>query len=183
MNGSRSTLPLILLLALSAGCIESSSDPAPGSSATAAAEAAGESPVMDRHLDQDELEAGSVPLTEILDHGEKLFAANFNELDGAGRPETTGTGGTREAHSMPENFNRISAPDANSCAGCHNSPRIGGGGDNVANVFVLGQRLPFVNFDGEAGDDHQNQDLDTVANERNTLGMFGSGYVELLARE
>ena len=46
-------------------------------------------------------------------------------------------------------FNRISAPDANSCAGCHNAPYgiSGGGGDFVTNVFVLGQRFDFLTFD------------------------------------
>src|SRR5215510_13513533 len=39
--------------------------------------------------------------------------------------------------------------DANSCAGCHNAPYgiAGGGGDIVANVFVLGQRFDFATFD------------------------------------
>ena len=48
---------------------------------------------------------------------------------------------------FPRNFNRISAPDANSCFGCHSQPRAGGGGDVVANVFVLGQRFDFATFD------------------------------------
>ena len=60
---------------------------------------------------------------------------------------------------------------------------MGGGGDNVANVFVMAQRLPFVQFDAKRGDGFQQQHLDGVGNERNTLGMWGSGYIELLARE
>ena len=111
------------------------------------------------------------------------MVASFNTLDGAGRPETTGTGADRERRDAPQNFNRISGPDANACSGCHNLPRVGGGGDNVANVFVLGQRLPFANFDGQAGDDFQSHTLSSVGNERATIGMFGSGYIELLARE
>jgi hypothetical protein len=51
---------------------------------------------------------------------------------------------------FPRNFNRISAPDANSCAGCHAVPRVGGGGDIVANVFVLGQRFDFATFDASS---------------------------------
>ncbi|MEQ8768628.1 MAG: di-heme oxidoredictase family protein [Planctomycetota bacterium] len=143
----------------------------------------GDAPAVPRHLDQAEIEAGDVPLQEVLDHGALLFRANFNELDGAGRPESTGTGAPRDRREEPENFNRISAPDANACSGCHNLPFFGGAGDNVANVFVLGQRLPFVDFDGGPGDGNAPQTLDGVANERNTVGMFGSGYVELLARE
>jgi hypothetical protein len=60
----------------------------------------------------------------------------------------------------------------------------------------LAQNRPFVNFDGENGDELKRltfggEDgdelkqltLDNVGNERNTLGMFGAGYIELLARE
>ncbi|MCA9774046.1 MAG: thiol oxidoreductase [Myxococcales bacterium] len=143
----------------------------------------GDAPTVAAHLDEDAIEAGAVDVDTLVERGAALFGASFNDLDGAGRPETTGTGAPRARREAPRNFNRISAPDSNSCAGCHNSPRMGGGGDNVANVFVLGQRLPFVNFDGGEGDGFQAQTLDGVADERNTLGMFGSGFVELLARE
>ncbi len=163
-------------LAVVAGCGHGGG----GSSSRAAI---GDVPAVPEHLEQSKIESGAVDLASVVDHGAKLFAANFNTLDGAGRPETTGTGGPRDRRESPENFNRISAPDANSCAGCHNLPRVGGGGDNVANVFVLGQRFPFVNFDAGAGDAFQDHTLEEVANERNTLGMFGSGFVELLARE
>ncbi|HLQ45200.1 MAG TPA: hypothetical protein VK137_10760, partial [Planctomycetaceae bacterium] len=92
---------------------------------------------------------------------------------------------------FPRNFNRISAPDANSCAGCHNVPVLGGGGDIVANVFVLGQRFDFATFDGNetlmdtGAVDESNTlvTLQSIANSRATLGMFGSGYIEMLARQ
>lgn len=143
----------------------------------------GDSPVLSSHVDQSDIDSGEVEIEELIARGQALFAASFNTLDGAGRPETTGTGAPRRRFDSPQNFNRISGPDSNSCAGCHNLPRLGGGGDNVANVFVLGQRLPFVNFDSGAGDDFQPHTLEDVGNERNTLGMFGSGYIEMLARE
>ncbi|MCI0651356.1 MAG: hypothetical protein L0Z55_05690 [Planctomycetes bacterium] len=143
----------------------------------------GDEPQIPVHLDHFEIAQGTVPIEEAIEHGKRLFKANSNQLDGALRPETTGTGLPRERREGVEAFNRISAPDANSCAGCHNVPRTGGGGDNVANVFVLGQRFPFVNFDGGEGDNFEEHTLKEVANERNTLGMFGSGYIELLARE
>jgi CxxC motif-containing protein (DUF1111 family) len=145
--------------------------------------AVGDEPVVATHLDQAAIVAGSVAIDDVIDHGRALFAANFNTLDGAARPEATGTGAARPRREFPQNFNRVSAPDANSCAGCHNLPRLGGGGDNVANVFVLGQALPFVNFDQGAGDNFVDHTLETVANERNTLGMFGAGFIELVARE
>ena len=130
-------------------------------------------------------------------HGESIFAANWTEQEGGGRPLTKGTGAPLADPDsplvFPRNMNRISAPDANSCAGCHAQPFgvAGGEGDFVANVFVLGQRFDFATFDhddviptrggvDEAGDV---QLLESIANSRATTGMFGSGYLEMLARQ
>ncbi|MBL8840544.1 MAG: hypothetical protein JNL90_03325 [Planctomycetes bacterium] len=173
----RRHLLLLSSAALAAGCWQKSSH------SDSPIEAQGDTGVIAGHLNQRALELGRVPTETVLDAGELLFAGMFNELDGAMRPETTGTGVARNRRDGTQKMNRISGPDANSCAGCHNVPRIGGGGDNVANVFVLGQRFEFVNFDGGVGDGNQTHTLQEVANERNTLGMFGAGFIELLARE
>ena len=95
----------------------------------------------------------TLTLEEVVERGRHLFTASFNTLDGAGRPETTDVNQNnfRPPHVFPDNFNRISGPDANACSSCHGVPRIGGGGDNATNVFVLADRLAFVNFDGERG--------------------------------
>lgn len=146
-----------------------------------------------RHLkDGQEFKVG---IKRLNDHGELLFKAMWTVQEGGGRPLTKGVGTPISDPSspliFPRNFNRLSAPDANSCAGCHNLPRIGGGGDIVANVFVLGQRFDFATFDNfdliptkgcadEAGNPTL---LQTMANSRNTLGMFGSGFIEMLARQ
>src|SRR5262249_57965468 len=74
-------------------------------------------------------------------------------------------------------FTRISGPDANSCAGCHNQPQLAGAGDFVANVFVLAQNATPVSGTILSSDFTQ------TWLERNTLGMFGSGAIELLGRE
>jgi hypothetical protein len=149
-----------------------------------------------RHLaDGEELTLG---LKALLDHGKRLFAANWTSQEGGGRPLTKGNGQPLSDLSdpliFPRNFNRISAPDANSCAGCHNLPFgvPGGGGDIVANVAVLGQRFDFTTF-GDVPDGHATKGttdetgrivtLQNIANSRNTLGMFGSGFVEMLARQ
>ncbi len=137
----------------------------------------------------------AIPLEGLLAHGKKLFTANWTEQEGGGRPLTKGTGNPL-ANPLaplvfPRNFNRISGPDANSCAGCHNAPITGGGGDIVANVFVLGQRFDFATFDGNetltTGGAFDESGLLTtlqgIANSRATLGMFGSGYIEMLARQ
>jgi hypothetical protein len=137
----------------------------------------------------------SIPLKDLIAHGQKLFSAVWTIEEGGGRPLTKGTGNplsnSLSPLLFPRNFNRISAPDANSCAGCHNVPVVGGGGDIVANVFVLGQRFDFATFDGNetlAGQgvvDESNAlaTLQSMANSRATLGMFGSGYIEMLARQ
>jgi hypothetical protein len=92
---------------------------------------------------------------------------------------------------FPRNFNRISGPDTNSCSGCHNKPDVGGGGDIVGNVFVLGQRFDFATFDpfdrivtkGAVDERGLPVTLQTIANSRKTIGMFGSGFIEMLARQ
>lgn len=138
-----------------------------------------------------------LPLADVVAHGQRLFAANWTIQEGGGRPLTKGTGGAVTTPGLrlefPRNFNRVSAPDANSCAGCHNAPFgvIGGGGDIVANVFVLGHRFDFATFNqldtvftGGAFNEHGAAvNLQSIANSRNTLGMFGSGFIEMLARQ
>lgn len=106
--------------------------------------------------------------------GELLFKAKFNILDGAGRPAATGDSKpTPRPRRDDQRFNRISGPDANSCAGCHNQPRLGGSGEFVVNVFVGAhfKDPPASSFSPE------------ITNERNTIGLFGSGAIEMLARE
>lgn len=136
----------------------------------------------------------SVSLVQLLQLGERIFAANWTVQEGAGRPLTKGTGAplTDAATPLefPRNFNRVSGPDANSCAGCHNAPVGGGNGDLVANVFVLGQRFDFARFDGNlvptvssADESGAPVSLQRMANSRATPGMFGAGYVEMLARQ
>ena len=150
---------------------------------------------MPKHLrDGEEF---TVSLAKLFSHGRLLFNANWTDQEGGGRPSTKGTGRPLSDPSRPlkgaRAFNRISAPDANSCAGCHNAPHgiSGGGGDFVTNVFVLGQRFDFVTFDpadtlptrGTVDEGGQTASLQTAANLRATTGMFGAGYLEMLARQ
>lgn len=150
---------------------------------------------ISRHLQDGE--EFKLSIKALNEHGRKLFTAAWTIQEGGGRPLTKGTGNPLTDPSselvFPRNFNRISAPDANSCAGCHNLPFgiPGGGGDIVANVFVLGQRFDFATFDGNdttptRGDMDEaglSTRLQTLANSRATLSMFGSGYIEMLARQ
>ena len=145
----------------------------------------GDVATLDGHTSQDDIENGSLTLDQIVERGEFLFTTSFNTLDGAGRPETTDVSpdNFRPPRTFPDNFNRISGPDANACSSCHSIPHLGGGGDNATNVFVLADGFHFVNFDRGEGDGFEAQTLKTVGNERTSLGLFGSGYIELLARE
>lgn len=159
--------------------------------ATAAADIGAEVAVT-RHLaDGEEFVLRPAELTA---HGRRLFEARWTIQEGGGRPFSTGTGAPLADGAtpllFPRNFNRISGPDSNACAGCHNQPRSGGAGDLVANVFVLGQRFDFATFDaadavplrGARDELGRTVTLGGIANERNTPGMFGAGYVEMLAR-
>ncbi len=139
-----------------------------------------------------------LPLGELMRQGGQLFDAVWTVQEGGGRPELKGNGAplvdSDRPLEFPFNMNRVSAPDAGSCGACHNLPRSGGGGDFVANVFVLGQRFDFATFGvlavGEEiptrGAFDENGDpvtLQGIANSRATPGMFGSGYLEMLARQ
>ncbi len=153
----------------------------------------GKEVAIERHLADGEEFA--IPTKALVQHGQRLFDAQWTVQEGGSRPQTAGTGGDLADPSsplvFPRNFNRISGPDANACAGCHNQPRSGGAGEQVANVFVLGQRFDFATFDADdfiprrGGRDERGEavTLDRIANERNTVGMFGSGFIEMLARQ
>jgi hypothetical protein len=148
-----------------------------------------------RHLQDDE--EFRTPLPQLLEHGKRLFMANWTEQEGGGRPLTKGNGKplTDPAHPLTGNraFNRLSAPDANSCYGCHNVPYgiAGGGGDFAANVFVLGQRFDFLTFDhsdplptkGAMDEDKRPVTMLDAGDTRSSPGMSGAGYVEMLARQ
>ena len=49
-----------------------------------------EGPVIREHLNQKDIDAGRLSLSDLLPKGRELFTASFNTLDGAGRPEATG---------------------------------------------------------------------------------------------
>jgi len=164
-------------------------------SARASAQGLGDERAIRHHLvDGEEFQ---LTVQELVAHGQALFTANWTIQEGGGRPLTKGTGNPltdpTTPLTFPRAFNRISAPDANSCAGCHNAPFgiPGGGGDIVGNVFVLGQRFDFATFDhddptptrGAVDESGRFPLLQEIANSRATLGMFGSGFIEMLARQ
>jgi hypothetical protein len=150
---------------------------------------------ISRHLQDDE--EFRLSIRDLVSFGNKLFDANWTEQEGGGRPLTNGTGRRLADATNPlvgaRGFNRISGPDANSCAGCHNSPYgiSGGGGDFVTNVFVLAQRFDFATFDntetlstkGAVDEEGKLVTLQNIGNSRATTGLFGAGYLEMVARQ
>jgi cytochrome c553 len=122
----------------------------------------GDVPAISHHLSEADIESGRVSFQEVVRHGEKLFTAIFNKLDGQGRPGTTADGLPRSP--AQPGMSRLLGPDSHSCASCHNRPRVGGGGDFATNVF-LGAEDP------------------ELMSERMTVSLFGSGPIEALALE
>src|SRR5579875_3477554 len=146
-----------------------------------------------RHLQDGE--EFDLALTDLIAYGKKLFEARFTSQEGAGRPLTKGTGAPlsdpNSPLAFPRNNNRVSGPESNSCAGCHNQPISGGAGDLSTNVFVLGQRFDFATFSssdaiptrGALDERGLAVTLQSIANSRSTIDMFGAGYYEMLARQ
>jgi hypothetical protein len=134
-------------------------------------------------------------LRSLIEYGSKLFNAKFTIQEGAGRPLSKGTGAAISDLSspllFPRNFDRISAPEANACSGCHNAPVSGAGGDRVTEVFVLAQRFDHLTLDhtdgmalrGSVDESGKFVTLENATNDRKTIGMNGSGFVEMLARQ
>jgi hypothetical protein len=134
-------------------------------------------------------------IRQLISFGQQLFQARWTSEEGQGRPLSKGTGALLSDSTaplvFPRNFDRLSGPDSNSCAGCHNTPFVGGGGDRVSEVFVLGQRFDFLDFDhtdttaikGAVDEVGNFVTVGTAFNERKTIGMNGSGFIEMLARQ
>ena len=145
------------------------------------------------HLDDGE--EFNTPINQLIQYGLQLFNAKFTIQEGAGRPASKGTGAAISDPSsplvFPRNFDRISSPEANSCAGCHNAPFSGGGGDRVTEVFVLAQRFDHLTFDhndginlrGAVDESGKFVTMDNATNDRKTIGMNGSGFLEMVARQ
>jgi hypothetical protein len=169
---------------------------APSADATPAGEGEvviGREVAVAKHLrDGDEFR---LPLPEMLLHGEALFEAVFTPQEGLGRPLSKGAGVSAISDSssplvFPRDFNRLSAMDANSCASCHSVPSLGGGGHFSANAFLVGQRFDFLTLDPadttrlRGSRDERGAPVELGSfNARASVGLFGSGFIEMLARQ
>jgi len=168
-----------------------------------------DTPALPVHLDQADIASGRLSFEQIFNFGRKLFVTNFNRCDGAGRPADTGSVGVHGVGNprpvdplQGPRFTILSGPDSNSCASCHNEPEVGGGGSFHTNLFeqasdcdpvagvMLGSSLhgnlsaprpcrPPTTLTPTS----TNNGFSHTFNERGSLGMFGSGAIELLGRE
>jgi cytochrome c peroxidase len=131
--------------------------------------------VFSSHIDFDAVAAaGPSALQGLIARGRELFKAKFTTADGAGRPKATqAIVPTKRKFGVNPSFSRLSGPDSNSCAGCHNDPVLGASGDFVDNVFVS-EGFESAQFDTTDP---------SFSSERHTTSLMGAGLVELLARE
>ena len=150
---------------------------------------------MARHLTGGEEQR--LPFMELVAFGRRAFEAAWTDQDGAGRPLSKGTGARLTDPRRPlrgdRAMNRVSGPDANSCAGCHNAPYgiPGGSGDFAAVVFQGAERFDFATFDrtdkvrtrGSLDESGRPALLQTIGNARVPPDLFGAGYLEMLARQ
>jgi len=136
----------------------------------------------------------TISTSKLLRQGQTLFQAVFTPQEGGGRPRSKGTGDPITDPTsplvFPRDFNRMSAMDANSCGSCHNVPFLGGGGHFTANAILIGQRFDFLTFDHADTiplrgtlDERGLPTTQQSFNSRATIGMFGSGFIEMLARQ
>ncbi|HXZ81814.1 MAG TPA: hypothetical protein VEG30_17940 [Terriglobales bacterium] len=163
-------------------------------------------PALQTHIDQNDIVNGRYSFQQVFNLGRQIFITDFNRCDGAGRPANTaavanhGIGGPRTPDPLKApRLTILSGPDANSCASCHNEPEVGGAGSFHANLFdqaidcdpVSGVMLTTSVFGNLNAARPCRPTTPTSTgggfahtfNERGSLGMFGSGAIELLGRE
>jgi mono/diheme cytochrome c family protein len=147
-----------------------------GPAASAGTDPAWSEKMIREHIDFSKLEGvlSADQLKALVAAGLHLFTARFTTEDGLGRPMATqAIIPTPRKRPVDFTFMRTAGLDSNACSSCHNVPGPGGAGDFTANVFVS-EGFESADFDS----------LDPqFSNERGTNHMFGSGLLELLARE
>ena len=150
----------------------------------------GEGPAITApRITQAEIEVGAFTLDEIREHGLRIFATNFNDLDGYGDGPVDFVDPTIPGHrpTLQNNgtFLRVNGLDAQSCMECHSvgssqtAPftfAVGGvGGSNNNAIF----QPTNIDVDDEAGNGFAAFDGRYI----NPPFLFGSGGVELLGKE
>ncbi len=109
-------------------------------------------------IEQEAIDANTVPPADLYQYGAQLFHYRFRRADGFGSKDAPGLRRVQTG--------RRGGPDAYRCADCHRRGGPAGAGDAADNSYL----------DGD-GDDVRS------ALERNPPPLTGAGVIELLARE
>ncbi|GAB2190329.1 di-heme oxidoredictase family protein [Sessilibacter sp. MAH2] len=120
------------------------------------------------HIEQAQIDNGSLKSAEIIAHGQAMFTTDFNRFDGHGDPGRPGVNGVGVA----TGFNRISGTDSVACTACHSKPFAGGASDNAANIFPGFNRPDNIDSPSFAG-----------LNVKNSQSVFGGGAKQRVAEE
>jgi hypothetical protein len=153
---------------------------------TAVAELAGSGPRLkaEDRIDQGQIVRGELSLTQIREAGLKVFATPFNRADGLGDgpPGINDNRPTLQGNGM---FLRVNGLDSQTCLECHSfvsnaevPPRMGVGGVGGINnsALFMPDQIDVADGDGDGIAAFTGRLI-------NPPFLFGSGAVELLARE
>lgn len=126
-----------------------------------------------REFDINDIAAGDVSFQELVARGFEMFTTRFTLCDGQGRPANSGSGELVDVDPQRPLFARLSGPDSNACADCHNGPVLGGSGGFVQDAFA-----------GALPSFPQITEVDTgLEAPRNPPALQGACVEELLANE
>jgi hypothetical protein len=145
-------------------------------------------PALTRHLEQNDIAKGKYSFKEIFDFGRQLFITNFNACDGAGRPGTNAAAGLHGV-GAPRPIDALEGPRFTGNSGNLFDPAA----DCIPVAAVTTgasihhyptANVPRVCRDGEGpGTPTVSDGPFNLFTERGSLGLFGSGAIELLSRE
>jgi hypothetical protein len=130
----------------------------------------------------------------LIRFGERLFAANWTEQDSAGRPASQRSGLPLGDPRLPltggRATNRVSGPDANSCRGaitCRSASRAAVAilSRSASTEPIASTSSPLIGAkpSGKPGRAPKQPDSLQAFGLRASPGLFGAGYLEMLARQ
>ncbi len=162
------------------------------SASLAAQTVAGSEPALgssESRITQNEIAGNAMPLADVRQAGLKMFATQFRKSDGFGdgslNPANTVDPGGRPMLQNNGTFLRVNGLDAQSCLDCHTvvsndtmpfTPGVGGAG-NLSNTAMF--KTKAIDVEDQAGNSYASFDGRLI----NPLALFGTGGVQLLARE
>ncbi len=120
---------------------------------------------LEKHLEQKDIAAGTIPFATLFDDGDKLFHTPYNGLDGVGMQRTP-AGTPLHRFSVGPIAGSPVPVGVQSCGSCHATPFGAGAGLANTRVFFDPDQNGLPPFDA-----------------RDTISLFGNGVVQLVAQE